>query len=259
MSFDFKIILDNYLQWIKDNSSIKVIKDDNVYEVTTPFFDRHNDHLQIYVKRSSNNSFLLTDDGYILNDLETSGVILDSPRRKKIFQTVLNGYGVKVDDKNNLVTEATLSNIGQKKHYLLQAMIAVNDLYTLSTENVISLFKEDVENFFMSKEIIYTKDIKITGKSGFDHNIDFIISRSKAHPERLIRTINHIKKDFVLSAIMAFTDIEAIREQQSNNIIIYNDEINPPTSEIINAMRTYQITDIPWSKKEEYLPQFALN
>jgi hypothetical protein len=259
MNFDFKQILDNYIQWIKDNSSIKIINDDNIYEITTPFLDRHNDHLQIYVKRYNNNNFLLTDDGYILDDLENSGVALDTPRRKKIFQTILNGYGVKVGENNNLYLESNLSNIGQKKHNLLQAMITVNDLYTVSSENVASLFKEDVENYFLSKEISYSKDIKITGKSGFDHNLDFIIARSKAKPERLIRTVNFIKKDFVLSAIMAFTDILAVREQQTTNMIIYNDEVNPPTSEIINAMKMYQITDIPWSKREQFVSQFTLN
>ena len=259
MQFDYKKILDNYIQWIKDNSSIKVIKDDNVYEVTTPFYDRHNDHLQIYVKKSDSNTFLLTDDGYILNDLENSGVALDTPRRKKIFQTLLNGYGVKVGENNNLYVESNLNNIGQKKHNLLQAMITVNDLYTLSSENIASLFKEDVENYFLTKDVSYAKDIKITGKTGFDHNLDFIIARSKTKPERLIRTVNNIKKDFVLSAIMAFNDIQAIREQKTSNMIIYNDEINPATSDIINAMKTYQITEVPWSKRDEYLPQFAVN
>ena len=259
MQFDYKQILDNYIHWIKDNSSIKVIKDDNVYELTTPFLDRHNDHLQIYVKRNDSNSFILTDDGYILNDLENTGIALDTPRRKKIFNTLLNGYGVKVGESNNLYLEANMSNVGQKKHNLLQAMITVNDLHTLSTENVLFLFKEDVENYFLSKEIIYTKDIKITGKSGFDHKIDFILSKSRTKPERLIRTVNNIKKDFVMSAIMAFTDIEAIREQETTNMIIYNDEVNPPNSDILNAMKMYQITDVPWTKREQYLQQFALN
>lgn len=258
MTFDFKIILDNYIQWIKDNSSIKVINDSGIYEVTTPFFDRHNDHLQIYVKKTDDR-FILTDDGYVLNDLEYSGVALDTPKRKKIFATLLNGYGVKVGEQNELYLEANIGNIGQKKHNLLQAMIAVNDLYTLSSETVLSLFKEDVENYFLSKDIIYSKDIKITGKTGFDHNIDFIISRSKSKPERLIRTVNSIKKDFVLSAIMAFNDIQAVRQQETNNVIIYNDEANPITSDIMNALKTYRVADVPWSKREEYLPQFQLN
>ena len=58
---------------------------------------------------------------------------------------------------------------------------------------------------------------------------------------------------------MAFTDIQAIREQKTSNMIIYNDEVNPATSDILNAMKTYQITDIPWSKREQFLPQFAIN
>ena len=258
MSFNFQSIIDSYIDWIRDNSSIKIIADDNICEITTPFLDRHNDHLQIYVKKNQN-TFFLTDDGYTLNDLKLSGVELDTPKRDKIFKTMLNGYGVKVGEKNELYAEAVLANIGQKKHNLLQAILSVNDLYTLSTENILSLFKEDVERYFLANEIFYSKDIKITGKSGFDHNIDFIISATRSKPERLIRAINNPKKDTVLSAIMAFNDIQAIREQKTNNIIIYNDMVNPPIPEVINALKSYQIIDLAWSKREEYMSEFLPN
>ncbi len=188
-----------------------------------------------------------------------SGVKLDTPKRDKIFKSTLNGYGVRLGENNDLYIEANLSNVGQKKHNLLQAIISVNDLYTLSTENIISLFKEDVENYFLTKDIIYSKDIKITGKSGFDHNIDFIISATKRKPERLIRAINNPKKDAVLSAIMAFSDIQAIREQKTDNMIIYNDIINPPSTDVLNAMKMYQIVDIPWSRKDEFTSKFEIN
>lgn len=258
MSFNFQSIIDSYIDWIRDNSSIKIIADDNICEITTPFLDRHNDHLQIYVKKNQN-TFFLTDDGYTLNDLKLSGVELDTPKRDKIFKTMLNGYGVKDGEKNELYAEAVLANIGQKKHNLLQAILSVNDIYTLSTENILSLFKEDVERYFLANEIFYSKDIKITGKSGFDHNIDFIISATRSKPERLIRAINNPKKDTVLSAIMAFNDIQAIREQKTNNIIIYNDMVNPPIPEVINALKSYQIIDLAWSKREEYMSEFLPN
>lgn len=258
MSFDYQNIIDSYLRWIKDNSSIKIIKDKDICEVTTPFMDRHNDHVQIYVVKNDD-VFTLTDEGETINDLLISGVAIDTPKRKKIFDTMLNGFGVKLNENNALFVESNLSNIGQKKHNLLQAILSINDLYTLSTENIISLFKEEVENYFMTKEVIYSKDIKIAGKTGFDYNIDFLISASKTKPERLIRTLNNPKKDSVLSAIMAFNDIQAIRDKPTENMIIYNDIDNPANSDVINAMKSYQIMNIPWSKKEDYLDRLHMN
>ena len=43
-----------------------------VCEITTPFVDRHNDSLQIYLFQENGN-YVLTDDGYTLSNLEMSG------------------------------------------------------------------------------------------------------------------------------------------------------------------------------------------
>ena len=66
-SVDF---IDSYLQWIKSNFSQKRFGD--YEEITTPFVDSHNDHIQFYISRTPN-GFILTDDGYTLNDLEMCG------------------------------------------------------------------------------------------------------------------------------------------------------------------------------------------
>jgi len=250
-------IIENYIKWIKDNTSIKSIKDGNSCEITVPFLDRHNDHLQIYVLKEGN-KYKLTDDGYTIADLKMSGMEINTPKKEKIFKTVLNGFGVKHGDNDELYIEANLNNIGQKKHYLLQAILAVNDMYVLSQENIHSLFKEDVEMYFHSNEIFYNRDIKITGKTGFDHNIDFIIAASKSRPERLIKAINIPKKDPAMAAIFAFNDIVAVREQKMDNYVIYNDLDSPVSNEVSLALANYGIRNIPWSQKERCKKEFAL-
>ena len=69
------------------------LKNREACELTTPFLDRHNDHLQVYATRR-NGSFVLSDDGYVLSDLRTSGLEIDTPKRKIILESVLNGLGV---------------------------------------------------------------------------------------------------------------------------------------------------------------------
>ncbi len=255
---DCQQIIENYIKWIKDNTVIKSIQDGAICEISTPFLDRHNDHLQIYIQKQ-NDMYILTDDGYTIADLNMSGMEFNTPKREQIFKTVLNGFGVKLGSNNELYIEANLNNIGQKKHYLLQAILAVNDMYTLSQETVYSLFKEDVERYFKSNDIYFSRDIKITGKTGFDHNIDFLISASKNKPERLIKTVNIPKKDPIMATIFAFSDITAIREQPTNNYVIYNDVDRQVSPDVVSALSSYGIKNIPWSQKERCKEEFVMN
>lgn len=256
---DCKQIIDSYIQWIKDNTFIRAIKDDKVCGIDTPFLDRHNDHLQIYIIKNDN-SFKLTDDGYTIADLKMSGMELNTPKRTKIFKTILDGFGVKLGEHGEIYVDATPGNLGQKKHYLLQAILTVNDMYVLSEENVRSIFKEDVELYFKGNGIFYSKDIKLSGKSGFDHNIDFLINASMNKPERLIRTINYPKKDSITASIFAFNDIMQIRDVKMANYVIYNDVDNKDVSrDVLSALSNYGIKNIPWSQKELCKKEFILN
>ncbi len=256
---DPNLIIDSYLRWIKDNTEIKSIKTDEVCEITTPFLDRHNDHLQMYVIKQSNGSFLLTDDGFIMQDLVMSGLDINTPKRMQLFQSVLNGFGVKKDEKDHISIEANIHNIGQKKHAFVQAVLAINDMYALSQENVSSFFKEDVEQYFKMQDIIYTKDIKIPGKSGFDHSLDFLIAATRTKPERLIRTINNPKRDTIMATIFAFSDIQAIRERETKNFVVYNDVERSVHPDVLAALNNYSVIGMPWSKKSTFKSEFMVS
>jgi hypothetical protein len=256
---EFERIIEDYIKWIKDNTHLRAIDGNKHIEISTPFLDRHNDNLEIYAYKEGPN-IVLTDGGYTIQDLRMSGMELTSPKRQQIFQTVLNGFGVKVGEDDALMIEANSSNIGQKKHYFIQAILAVNDLYSLSQESVYSFFKEDIERFFGLNEIYYTKDIKISGRTGFDHNMDFVISASRNKPERLIKSLNHAKKDTVTPLLFAFADIQAIRPNETKNIIIYNDteKERPVPGEVLSAMQNYGVIGIPWSQRESRVAEFQL-
>ena len=83
---DIQALLDRYWTWLRDRTSLREIND--WIEITTPYLDRHNDCLQIYAKRT-NGGFVLTDDGYVLDDLEQSGCKIDGPKRQALFKTTL--------------------------------------------------------------------------------------------------------------------------------------------------------------------------
>jgi hypothetical protein len=251
-------IIEDYLKWIKDNTMVKTIEEGKICSISTPFLDRHNDHLDIYLIKNNGN-FKITDNGYTIADLKMSGFEFNTPKRENILKTALNGFGVKINGNDELYIEATSHNIAQKKHYLLQAILSVNDMFNLAQETIYSLFKEDVELYFKSNEIVFSKDIKITGKSGFDHNIDFLIPQTKNKPERLIKTINTPKKETILSSIMAFNDINQTRQTLTKNYVVYNDIEKEVSKEVISALDNYGVNNIPWSQKEKALIDFSLN
>ena len=125
-----QVLLDSYYRWLRKQTALRELKD--WIEITTPYLDRHNDCLQIYVRRV-NGGFELTDDGHIIEDLEHSGCnIYKTSKRRSLFKTTLNGFGVQ-DDRKALKVTASENNFALRKHNLIQAMLAVNDLFYLAS------------------------------------------------------------------------------------------------------------------------------
>ena len=167
MISDIEKLLDDYTAWLRDKTVLRQI--DDWVEITTPYLDRHNDYVQIYAKKS-NGSFTLTDDGYTIDDLEQSGCKLDSRKRQDLLKMTLNGFGVQAHGKA-LEVHATPDNFALRKHNLVQAILAVNDMFCLATPMVANLFYEDVAAWLDLHDVRYTPKVKFTGKSGYDFSI----------------------------------------------------------------------------------------
>jgi len=45
---EIQVLLDKYLQWLKDKTVLRQVND--WVEITTPYLDRHNDYLQMYAR-----------------------------------------------------------------------------------------------------------------------------------------------------------------------------------------------------------------
>jgi hypothetical protein len=246
-------LLDDYIIWLKDKTLIRQVN--NWIEITTPYIDRHNDYVQIYSKKQ-NNDYILTDDGYVIDDLMQSGCDLESKKRKDLLQLTLNGFGVKLED-NNLLVRATSENFALRKHNLIQAMLAVNDLFYLAVPMVKSLFLEDVTAWLELNDIRYTPRVKFTGKSGYDHLYDFVIPASKKKPERILKVINRPNRNTAETAAFSWLDTKEVRPPHSKAFTILNDIENIPSESVIDALRTYDINPILWSERENVKEELA--
>jgi len=244
---EIRKLLDCYLAWLKDKTALREVN--NWVEITTPYLDRHNDCLQIYAQRQ-NGGYLLTDGGYILEDLRSSGCKLDTPKRQDLLRMTLNGFGVRLSN-DSLETVASPENFALRKHNLVQAMLAVNDMFYMAIPYVISLFYEDVVAWLDLHRVRYITNIKLTGKSGFDHHFEFVIPKSDKKPERILQTINQPTRNIAEAIAFSWIDTKDTRDPSSEAYAFLNDAERVQQG-VIDALKSYEVKPILWSKREDY-------
>lgn len=242
------IHIDEYWSWLKERTHIRVVEEEWV-EITTPFLDRHNDCLQIYVKKEGG-FYTLTDGGAVIQDLELCGCDLSTERRQAALKTVTQGLGVKIGEDKSLFTMAGSGDFSMRKHRLVQAMLAVDDMFYTATPIVKSFFAEDVGLWLDKNNIRYITSVKFTGKSGYDHAFEFAIPRSSRYPERILQSINNPRKNAAELFAFKWMDTVEARPRESKAYVVLNDaeEVSPG---VMDAFRNYNITPVLWSRRVE--------
>ncbi len=254
MIHDIQALVEAYSIWLKDKTKLQEVRGGYI-KITTPYLDRHNDHLQIYARRTDG-GFVLTDGGYVLDDLEMAGCKIGSPKRQAMFRTTLNGFGVQTDGRA-LEVMASSENFALRKHSLVQAMLAVDDLFYLASPTVASFFHEDVASWLNLSDIRYTPSVKFTGKSGYDHRFDFVVPKSAAQPERVLRAINRPHRDAAQSMTFSWIDIKKVRSPEARAYAILNDSKQTISENVLDAMRNYGVRPVPWSARDEARDELA--
>ncbi|HVX38163.1 MAG TPA: DUF1829 domain-containing protein [Gemmatimonadaceae bacterium] len=244
---EVRSLLDQYAQWVRDKTVLREVGDEYV-EITTPYLDRHNDYTQIYV-RKDNGGFELTDGGEIIEDLRSSGCDLDTKKRRDLLTATLYGFGVQRDG-DRLTVKANSSNFALRKHNLVQAMLAVNDLFYLAVPVVASLFLEDVTGWLELHDVRFTPRVKFTGKSGYDHHFDFVVPASRRAPERLLRAVSRPSREIAEAMAFAWIDTREVRSPNSQFYAFLNDEERAPSSTVVDALRNYEIVPVVWSERD---------
>ena len=253
MTEEIQALLDQYWSWLRGKTTLRQIN--SWVEITTPYLDRHNDRLQIYAMRQGS-GYVLADGGYVLDDLEQSGCKIEGGRRQALLAMTLNGFGVQRVD-NQLEVNASKSNFALRKHNLLQAMLAVNDLFYLAQPVVANLFYEDVLNWLDASSVRYTPNVKFTGASGYDHLFQFVIPKSTEQPERILRPINSPNRDRAQSIAFAWIDTKEVRPSESRAYAILNDSDAAVSASVLEAMRSYEVNPILWSERAGALRELA--
>ena len=251
---DIQRLLDEYMAWLKDRTTLRAAGD-NWVEITTPYLDRHNDYIQIYAKKEDG-GYVLTDDGYTVEDLRRSGCALDTRKRQDLLNVTLAGFGVQ-NNREMLEVRASSHDFALRKHNLLQAMLAVNDLFYLAEPVVASLFYEDVQTWLDTHEIRYTPRVKFAGRSGYDHQFAFVIPRSRAKPERILETVNRPGKEQAEIVAFKWIDTREVRPRESRAYALLNDQQGLASTTVVAALRNYEVTPVLWSQREAIREELA--
>ncbi|SHN35893.1 DUF1828 domain-containing protein [Cryptosporangium aurantiacum] len=255
MNADATLLVNSYLSWIQRTVTAEALNSTTA-ELTTPFLDRHNDHLQIYSEKLTSDLYLLTDDGYILAELKSSGVESRGRRREELFARLLAGHGVRLVG-DELQVEASAHELGQKAHSLLQAMLGLDDMFVLAQPRSEPVFTDTVAKFLDAHDIRYTAQVKFSGRSGLDHLVDFVIPKSRSAPERVLQVVNHPRRDRVENLIFLATDTRAARGMAINYHVLLNDARQEISPDMISAFHAYDVSAEPWSRREEIAEALA--
>jgi hypothetical protein len=99
--------------------------------------------------------------------------------------------------------------------------------------------------------------VKLSGKSGLDHLVDFVIPESDQAPERVLSVINSPKRDRVDGLLFAVEDTRSSRPQEARYLAMVNDRRTPIPAEIYQAFNSYGVDVVSWSRREEVVGTLA--
>jgi len=252
---DIQKMIDDYANWLK--SEITFTKYGEFIELTTPYLDRFNDYLQIYVKQESTGKITITDDGYIIGNLLSSGTTFRSgSKRKGLLDRIIQNYSLQLVD-NAIIAVATPQSFPQKKHSMVQAMLAIDDMYEMSPESVKSFFLEDVQKFLDDNEVYYSRDFSLIGKTGSLYTYEYHFQRTKHKPERFCKAIDKIRESSRNLTIFNWIDTQEKRNNEGQLIVMLNDE-NHINATDVEALKSYDIEPVLYSKRQENIDLFGV-
>ena len=223
MATDIDTLLQSYTTWLGEQIKTRTIGE--YQEITTPFFDRHNDCIQLYLKKLTEQEYLLSDGGYTIQDLESCGCRLDTEKRQELLNETLAGLGVSLSE------DTSKQNVGQ-------------------------MFTEDVKHWLTKHNIRYSTKISLVGKSGMAHSFELVIppSPDETTPERLIQTYNNLTLQQIEALAFRWNDVRQIRPSKLYVITSSSRSLSKGVEDVCNAC---DIMPIAYENLDTIAPQLT--
>lgn len=245
-------LIDDYVKWYKENVIVKNC--DGYSELITPYVNHLNDRIRLYVEMTGEQTLRISDDGQTLNELELFGLDVTTKTRQTIIFSVLRQFGTQLDG-DLVYIDTDIKHFPKAKHKLIQTIIRLYDLVTTRRSIITSLFAEEVQDYLFQSDIGGTPNVKLTGRSGIDYQVDYIVGARKNRPEIWIQTLNRFDFNSFTTLDYTYRDISEGRgaNNQAKKLLIYNDLENQASNKALQAAKQSEIVTIPWSVKSDVL------
>lgn len=227
--------------------------------LSTPFLDPFHDGIQIHVEPHGG-ELVLHDNGDTLDNLMTLGVkIEESERRRALIQRATAGCGVRFEN-GRLETTATVANLPQRTHFLLTAIIRLNDLWMSAVPHRWTDFFEMVAEFLDQQGVLYTPNVSIPGRT-VEHAIDFVIPLPK-RKERLVKLIADPKPQTAKVISFSWMELREARPEAERVVLLHDvrapdplegegeEEFRRVSDQTVAILRGYSSAIYRWSERE---------
>jgi hypothetical protein len=247
-----------YAEWLR--ARLTTVDRGQVRVLSTPFLDPFNDGINVYIE-PKDGGLVLHDNGDTIDHLICLGVKIEDPeRRKTLIQRAIAGCAVEICG-DRLQTLANSGNLPQRVHYLITAILRLNDLWMSAVPRGWADFFALVSEFLDQHNVLYTPNVSIPGKT-VEHPVDFVIPLPK-RKERLVKLIGDPKPQ--TAKVLSFTWLE-LRESrpESERVVVLNDVRTPDpleeeadeefrriSDQTITILRGYSTDVYRWSERSQ--------
>ncbi|HLS08003.1 DUF1828 domain-containing protein [Lentibacillus sp.] len=241
-----------YLEWTQQR--IRLEESNEFVEIITPFVDMHHDYISLFFINESE-KYKLTDDGYVIDELESLGVdVGTSQKRNQFFKSTLNVFGINFDKATSelYVEFNNLSEYPEAQQRLIQCVMRVSDMMLTSRNRIISFFTEDIANFFLDKDVFFNESPSFIGRSGRNQTFEFALPKSKKVKPKLIKAVNNPTPDAFRDPLLAFIDVQQTKSDHGF-IVLANDVNAELSSQFVEPLKNYNINVLPWSDRENWV------
>jgi hypothetical protein len=250
-----------YGAWLRER--LTTVERGQTQVLSTPFLDPFHDGIQVHVEPHGG-EMVLHDNGDTLEHLSCLGVKLeDSERRRALIQRATAGCAVRFEG-GRLETTATAANLPQRVHFLLTAILRLNDLWMSAVPHRWTDFFEMVREFLDQQGVLYTANVSIPGKT-VEHAIDFVIPLPK-RKERLVKLIADPKPQTAKVISFSWMELREARPEAERVVVLNDvrapdpleeqgeDEFRRVSEQTVAILRGYSSATYRWSEREA--PQF---
>jgi hypothetical protein len=250
-----------YGLWLRER--LTTVERGQTQVLSTPFLDPFHDGIQVHVEPHGG-EMVLHDNGDTLEHLSCLGVkIEDSERRRALIQRATAGCAVRFEG-GRLETTATAANLPQRVHFLLTAILRLNDLWMSAVPHRWTDFFEMVREFLDQQGVLYTANVSIPGKT-VEHAIDFVIPLPK-RKERLVKLIADPKPQTAKVISFSWMELREARPEAERVVVLNDvrapdpleeqgeDEFRRVSEQTVAILRGYSSATYRWSEREA--PQF---